>query len=97
MQGSLVEYESKNLLHYGKKASISGASGALKRQRSTSASWPPEGLRAKYEKFQREDGTPVYLKGGLPDRLLLGVTVVLIAIGMVDGMYTLLSMAFSKK
>lgn len=93
----MVEYESKNLLHYGKKASISGASGALKRQGSTSSSWPPESLRTKYEKFQREDGTPVYIKGGLPDRLLLGVTVILIAIGMVDGMYMLLTMAFKKK
>ncbi|KAK9891146.1 hypothetical protein WA026_013462 [Henosepilachna vigintioctopunctata] len=34
------------------------------------------------ERFQIDDGTPVYLKGGLGDRVLLGVTYALVAVGM---------------
>lgn len=90
-----MEFETKHILNQGKKASISGTSGIV-RHNSTTA-WPPEHLRTKYEKFQRDDGTPVYLKGGLPDRLLFGMTVVLIAIGIVDGMTALITMALPKK
>lgn len=84
------------LISNGKKASISGASGAITRQSSTTTR-PKEKLRAKYEKFQKDDGVPIYLKGGLPDRLLFGFTLVLVAIGTVDAIGSLIQMAFKKK
>ncbi|EFA02879.1 hypothetical protein TcasGA2_TC008031 [Tribolium castaneum] len=50
----------------------------------------PENLRRNYEKFQREDGVPVYLKGGATDRLLLGLTAVILAVGFVESVRSLL-------
>ncbi|XP_044254857.1 uncharacterized protein LOC123005251 [Tribolium madens] len=49
----------------------------------------PENLRRNYEKFQRDDGVPIYIKGGASDRVLLGLTSVILAIGLVESVRTL--------
>mgnify|MGYP005985130569 len=56
----------------------------------------PENLRRNYEKFQREDGVPVYLKGGLGDRILLGITSILLAVGLVESGHTLIKLDVRK-
>ncbi|KAG5882118.1 hypothetical protein JTB14_016881 [Gonioctena quinquepunctata] len=56
-----------------------------------------ESIKNKQILFQRDDGTPVHLKGGFADKFLLQLTTVLIAIGFVDGILSLLTMAYPKK
>ncbi|XP_015601541.1 uncharacterized protein LOC107270745 isoform X2 [Cephus cinctus] len=41
-------------------------------------------LLAKYKKFQEPNGIPVYLKGGPMDKVLVGLTFGLIAVGLVQ-------------
>ncbi|KAL3289264.1 hypothetical protein HHI36_003694 [Cryptolaemus montrouzieri] len=40
-------------------------------------------LKKLQEHFQIEDGTPVYLKGGIGDKILFGITCILTAGGLV--------------
>ncbi|KAK9753510.1 hypothetical protein QE152_g1975 [Popillia japonica] len=64
---------------------------------TASASWPPPKLLRKYSLFQMKNNLPVYIKAGFSDKFVFNSTVALIAVGLIDGMYTLLSMAYPKK
>ncbi|XP_012275670.1 cytochrome c oxidase subunit 7A1, mitochondrial-like [Orussus abietinus] len=39
-------------------------------------------IKAKQAAFQRDDGVPVYLKGGTSDKVLLNISVILLLIGL---------------
>lgn len=54
-------------------------------------------LGKQYKQFQDDNGIPIHLKGGFFDKVLFSSSVVVIGIGVVNGYYTLLSMAFPKK
>ncbi|KAJ8964141.1 hypothetical protein NQ317_002532 [Molorchus minor] len=54
-------------------------------------------LKKKYEVFQRDDGLPVYLKGGFSDKILVITTAILCVVGVADGLFSMLKMAFPKK
>ncbi|XP_074037591.1 cytochrome c oxidase subunit 7A2, mitochondrial-like [Leptinotarsa decemlineata] len=54
-------------------------------------------LKKKQEHFQRNPEIPVYLKGGFGDKFLAQLTAVLTAIGLADGLYTVLQFAHPKK
>ncbi|CAH1159652.1 unnamed protein product [Phaedon cochleariae] len=56
-----------------------------------------ESMRKKYERFQIDDGVPVYKKNGAPDVILLSITTLLIAIGLADGLYSILQLSFPRK
>ncbi|KAJ8929505.1 hypothetical protein NQ314_017798 [Rhamnusium bicolor] len=56
-----------------------------------------DSLKRKYEHFQRDDGVPIYLKGGISDKLLFGTSVVLCVIGLLEGARFLFTMSFPKK
>lgn len=58
---------------------------------------PPPKLLRKYEHFQKDNGIPVYIKGGVGDKILFGLTLAGIAVGLTDGLYTLFQMARPKK
>ncbi|KAJ8914903.1 hypothetical protein NQ315_016057 [Exocentrus adspersus] len=77
------------------KQSIPGQSTSYASQYSRR--YLSDNLKKKYEQFQRQDGIPVYLKGGLSDRILFLLSAALCVIGVVDGTYTMMLMAFPKK
>lgn len=57
----------------------------------------PENLRKGMEKFQRDDGVPVYLKSGLSDVLLYRFTAILVIIGVAQTVHQAIKMAFPAK
>jgi hypothetical protein len=57
----------------------------------------PEKLRRNYERFQMKDGTPVYLKGGVGDRILFGLTLIVVAVGVVESYYSIICLDKKKK
>lgn len=68
-----------------------------RRSSSIKESTLPENLRKNYEKFQRDDGVPVHLKGGLGDVLLYRFTAAMVLIGVAQTVYQGFTMAFPAK
>ncbi|XP_003426168.1 uncharacterized protein LOC100115623 isoform X2 [Nasonia vitripennis] len=54
-------------------------------------------LIAKYKKFQANLEKPVYLMGGTPDKILFGITCVLVAAGVIKSLKLCYDMANPKK
>ncbi|KRT80133.1 hypothetical protein AMK59_7211 [Oryctes borbonicus] len=67
-----------------------------KARSNSTAAWPPPKLLKRFSLFQMDNNLPVHLKGGFSDKMLYNSTVVLIGIGLIDGFYTLLTMAKKK-
>lgn len=57
----------------------------------------PNEIKLKQEFFQRQNGVPIHLKGGLADRLLFGLTVGLIGLGLLNHVVTYYGMMYPKK
>lgn len=57
----------------------------------------PENIRKAFEKFQRDDGVPVYLKSGVSDVLLFRFTAIMVIIGFVQSVHQAYTMAFPAK
>lgn len=57
----------------------------------------PENIRRGFEKFQKDDGVPVYLKSGLTDVLLFRFTAICVVIGVVQSVHSVIKMAFPAK
>ncbi|XP_012265356.2 cytochrome c oxidase subunit 7A, mitochondrial [Athalia rosae] len=57
---------------------------------------PPDVLK-KMEKFQVPNNIPVYLKGGMGDKVLLGATVALIGFGFATSIKMIYDLSFPKK
>lgn len=57
----------------------------------------PDSLKRKQQHFQMADGVPIYLKGGIMDRILFGATVGLIGFGLISYALTVYPMAYPKK
>ncbi|XP_059474576.1 cytochrome c oxidase subunit 7A, mitochondrial-like [Neocloeon triangulifer] len=56
-----------------------------------------ERLRLKMEHYQKPNGIPIHLKGGPADKVLFGVTVALLAVGIVSAFNLVYRMAVPKK
>nr|CAD7455470.1 unnamed protein product [Timema tahoe] len=54
-------------------------------------------IKRKQEKFQQDDGVPVYLKGGILDKFLYQATMGLSVIGLGLVLHTIYEMAVPKK
>ncbi|KAL3268180.1 hypothetical protein HHI36_007306 [Cryptolaemus montrouzieri] len=52
-----------------------------------------EAMKKKMELMQVDDGVPVYIKGGIGDKILLGISCVLVVLGLVDGFYSMYRLA----
>lgn len=57
----------------------------------------PENIRKGFEKFQKNDGVPVYLKSGLSDVLLFRFTALMVIVGVVQSFHHLINKAFPSK
>ncbi|GJQ74969.1 hypothetical protein Trydic_g9595 [Trypoxylus dichotomus] len=68
-----------------------------KARSNSTVAWPPPKLLKRYSLFQMDNNLPVYIKGGFTDKFLYNSTLALIAIGLIDGFYTLVTMALPKK
>ncbi|XP_015513417.1 cytochrome c oxidase subunit 7A1, mitochondrial isoform X1 [Neodiprion pinetum] len=75
-----------------KPVQVASASTSARPQSTLS----PEMLK-KYQKFQAPNNIPVHLKGGPMDKILLGTTVVLIGIGLIQAGDLIYKLGFPKK
>lgn len=57
----------------------------------------PENIRKGFEKFQADNGVPVYLKSGLSDVLLFRFTAIMVIIGVAETVHHAVKMAFPAK
>lgn len=68
-----------------------------RRSSSIRESTLPENIRKGFEKFQKDDGVPVYLKSGLSDVLLFRFTAIMVVIGFLQSVHQAYTMAFPAK
>lgn len=57
-------------------------------RQTTSKRLLTEKIKRKQELFQVDNDVPVYIKGGSGDKILLGITTLLVGIGMIGSMQT---------